>query len=174
MDNRRSNCKVCGIWCDTEEMLRKHELGKKHRSKLVSFYDKNQFSSEICSSLHITMPQLVSPTSSVGSIPSSFCDSNVQKNMNSVYKNADYDVSSNFVSFQTPRSFKCVHCNVILNSQAQLDNHIRGRRHYKSTNLNESFSVCSSNVSHNSNVDSTETNVSCFILNLNNLKILFF
>ncbi|CAI2723968.1 unnamed protein product [Schistosoma spindalis] len=158
MNPHRFLCRVCNIWCDTENVLRAHETGRKHRSKCLAL-DSLNIGDHINYPLKISLPTLVTPDSgspkdsildtssySAGPIRNPICDQE-----SSLY--------SNQLSSASEVSFTCNLCGVHMNSSDQYTSHLRGRKHQSKINLNPVSSLSSSDPAMSPSSDESSTSV---------------
>ncbi|CAH8466701.1 unnamed protein product [Schistosoma turkestanicum] len=155
MNPHRFMCKVCNVWCDTENVLRMHQMGKRHRSKCLAL-DSLNIGDHNNYPLKVSLPTLMTPDS--GSPRDSFADTGFCSTV--AMKNSNRDQESpfnmNFVDSSSDRtkpehpstdsevSFTCSTCDVQLNSPDQYTSHIRGRKHKSKLNSSPTSNPSSS------------------------------
>ncbi|CAH8834507.1 unnamed protein product [Trichobilharzia szidati] len=148
MSNLQFACNVCNVRCDTENVLRLHEQGKKHRLKCLSLQKSNSVS-HIHQPLKVSLPVLTTPESSPKDLSWDMCkpssralknstpDHESPVNMVSIDSNSKYFNADMKQKFLLPDgSLFCSSCDVKMNSWEQLAAHIGGRKHQSKSNVN--------------------------------------
>ncbi|VDO89389.1 unnamed protein product [Schistosoma curassoni] len=155
MNPHRFSCSVCNIWCDTENVLRAHETGRKHRSKCLAL-DSLNIVDHINYPLKVSLPTLVTPDSgspkdsfldtttySTGPTRNSICDQESSSYVGFIDSSSNW-TKSDQLSSASEISFTCNLCGIHMNSSDQYTSHLRGRKHQSKINLNSVSSLSSS------------------------------
>ncbi|CAH8471300.1 unnamed protein product [Schistosoma intercalatum] len=158
MNPHRFSCSVCNIWCDTENVLRAHETGRKHRSKCLAL-DSLNIVDHINYPLKVSLPTLVTPDS--GSPKDSFLDTTSYSTgpMRNSICDQESSSYSNQLSSASEISFTCNLCGIHMNSSDQYTSHLRGRKHQSKINLNSVSSLSSSDTAMSPSSDESSTSV---------------
>ncbi|CAH8478725.1 unnamed protein product [Schistosoma rodhaini] len=170
MNPPRFLCSVCNVWCDTENVLRLHEMGKKHRSKCLVL-DSLNTRDHIDYPLKISLPTLVTPDSgsprdslldtssySTGTVRNSTCDQKSPLYVGFIDSSSNW-TKSNELSSASEISFNCNLCGIHLNSSDQYISHLRGRKHQSKINVNSVSSLSSSDTAMSPSSDENPTSV---------------
>ncbi|KAH8851053.1 spectrin beta brain 4 (non-erythroid beta chain 4) (Beta-V spectrin) (BSPECV) [Schistosoma japonicum] len=140
MNPQKFLCRVCNVWCDTENVLRLHESGKKHRAKCLTLDSLNS-AGRINYPLRVSLPAMTTPDSgspknsfldtsfhSTGTMTSSICDPESSLDTSSILSGSKC-AKSNQPSAALEGCFTCHMCGIELNSSEQYSAHLRGRKH---------------------------------------------
>ncbi|KAH8851050.1 hypothetical protein KSF78_0000689 [Schistosoma japonicum] len=157
MNPQKFLCRVCNVWCDTENVLRLHESGKKHRAKCLTLDSLNS-AGRINYPLRVSLPAMTTPDSgspknsfldtsfhSTGTMTSSICDPESSLDTSSILSGSKC-AKSNQPSAALEGCFTCHMCGIELNSSEQYSAHLRGRKHQSKVSSNSTTTPSSSDI----------------------------
>ncbi|KAK4473763.1 hypothetical protein MN116_003102 [Schistosoma mekongi] len=157
MNPQKFLCRVCNVWCDTENVLRLHEGGKKHRTKCLTLDSLNS-ADRINYPLRVSLPAMTTPDSgspkdlfldtsfhSTRTVTSSPCDPESSLDAGPILSSSKWTKSSQ-LSAALEGCFTCHVCSIELNSSEQYNAHLRGRKHQSKVSSNSASTPSSSDI----------------------------